>query len=228
MAITFRCECGRELVAPDEYAGRQVRCGLCGAARVVPAVSEPAPDYPPGAQQPPPGMQMPPFGVPPGAPPPGAGASQPAYGPAWRPHHVPHWPPPSYGPPPPPPPPYQPHYGAYHYKPPVRWMPSCSPASQLPEQAGRMAAIAALIFGTIGIGGHALGWCMMWCGWIVVMFGCSLAAFIAGWVGASAAVAPDVKADACLGRALGLIGLLAGAIFLIFIQIPVIRNAIEM
>ena len=30
MAIRVTCDCGYELMAPDEYAGRRARCKICG------------------------------------------------------------------------------------------------------------------------------------------------------------------------------------------------------
>src|SRR5262245_23929542 len=36
MSIRFYCDCGQGLSAQDEHAGRQVRCGSCGAMQTVP------------------------------------------------------------------------------------------------------------------------------------------------------------------------------------------------
>jgi len=237
MPITFKCVCGRELVAPDEYAGRQVRCGLCGTVRVVPQVSEPAPPRAPEAQ-PPSGAQAPPqyqpqgpealpyqaaeprLQMPPQMPP---GGYQPPYQGPYAPYGMP-----GYGyqiPQAPPqyfrpimPPPYQPSPYAI-YRP---------PAVVRPENVGRAAAILSLALGAIGIGGHVLGCCMMYCWGVVAMLGCSLAAFIVGWISLSSAGAPDVQADARLGRALGLIGIVAAIIFIIFFQVPFFRQVMEM
>ncbi len=211
MPITFRCVCGRELVAPDDYAGKQIRCGLCGAIQVVPVASEPAPDYPAPESVPPPGPQAPPFGHPQGPP---------RY--PWpQPGQVPYPPPPPYAPAQPRP--YRPPYAG---PPPLS---SCAPRIyQRPEQLGRTTAIISLVFGTIGIGGHAFGCCLMFCGWVIIMLACSFTAVITGWIGVSSAVAPDVKANARLGRALGIIGLIAGIIFLILAQIPFLQKSLEM
>jgi hypothetical protein len=38
--IRFYCDCGKRLKADDAYAGRQVKCGACGARKMVPAASE--------------------------------------------------------------------------------------------------------------------------------------------------------------------------------------------
>src|SRR5262245_52729538 len=35
--IQFRCECGKQLQAQDEHAGRRIRCPNCGLEQVVPA-----------------------------------------------------------------------------------------------------------------------------------------------------------------------------------------------
>jgi prepilin-type processing-associated H-X9-DG protein len=43
MPIEVTCQCGRKLLAKDEYAGRQMQCPDCGAALVIPGPS--APDY---------------------------------------------------------------------------------------------------------------------------------------------------------------------------------------
>jgi len=67
----------------------------------------------------------------------------------------------------------------------------------------------------------------MWCWGIILMLGCSLTAMIVGWAGVSSAVTPDVRANARLGRALGIIGLIAGIIFLIFVQIPLVKQMLE-
>jgi prepilin-type processing-associated H-X9-DG protein len=58
MAIPVRCECGKELLAKDEYAGRQTQCPECGRTLVIPgenpyakptAVGDLGPDWEPGA-----------------------------------------------------------------------------------------------------------------------------------------------------------------------------------
>lgn len=237
MPITFKCVCGRELVAPDDYIGKQVRCGLCGAVRVVPQASEPAPAHPPREQPPqyqpmppemqappqgpmyqargprmPPQFQQPPFQAPGPQMPPGGYRPAPPYatGP-YRPYG-----PPPYGYQAPPPPPYSrpalPPYPAPAYRP----YRSLARA----EDVGRAAAVVSLVLGTIGIGGNVFGCCMLQCWGVILMMACSLAAFIVGWLSLSAAAAPDVQANARLGRALGFIGAVAAIIFLIFIQIP--------
>jgi prepilin-type processing-associated H-X9-DG protein len=39
MAIPVRCECGKELLAKDEYAGRQTQCPECGRTLVIPGAN---------------------------------------------------------------------------------------------------------------------------------------------------------------------------------------------
>ena len=36
MAIQFSCACGKAMQAKEEYAGRRVRCGGCGAIVTIP------------------------------------------------------------------------------------------------------------------------------------------------------------------------------------------------
>ncbi len=75
MSIIFKCDCGRELVAADTMAGKEIRCGLCGATHIVPDKSEtkapvdttPVPEphqdsTPPPQQATPPPPPPPPFG----------------------------------------------------------------------------------------------------------------------------------------------------------------------
>ncbi len=52
--ITFRCECGKQLQAKDEYEGKRTRCPSCGLEAVIPSAAiqrEPAAPRPP-AQDP--------------------------------------------------------------------------------------------------------------------------------------------------------------------------------
>jgi len=223
MPITFKCGCGRELVAPDEYAGRQVRCGLCGAVQVVPQVSEPAP---PGAPEAPPPPQYQAAQAPPQYPPQAPlppQMPQGGYPPPYQSPYAPYGMPPGYGYQAPPqyyrpiPPPYQPPYPVYR-----------PPAIVRPEDVGRGAAIWSLALGAIGIGGHVMACCLMSCWGVVGMLGCSLAAFIVGWLSFSSASAPDVQDNARLGRALGFLGIIAAIIFIIFFQVPFWRRLIEM
>jgi len=77
MSITFNCNCGRQLVARDEHAGRKTRCPACNAITAIPAsgkaspaASSPARDT--GARGPGPSTAQPrnpkPAGSRPGAP----------------------------------------------------------------------------------------------------------------------------------------------------------------
>ena len=42
MTIRFACDCGRQLAATDEHAGKRVKCTACGGIQTVPG-GEPAP-----------------------------------------------------------------------------------------------------------------------------------------------------------------------------------------
>lgn len=86
MSIIFACICGRELVAADTMAGKEIRCGLCGATHIVPdkPESEPpggAPPAPEPHQDPTPRQEPTP---PPPPPPPHFGwqVSAPPYNPS--------------------------------------------------------------------------------------------------------------------------------------------------
>jgi hypothetical protein len=46
MPILVRCDCGKQLKAKDELAGRRVKCPGCGAVLTVPDIDEPAPNRP--------------------------------------------------------------------------------------------------------------------------------------------------------------------------------------
>jgi hypothetical protein len=46
MSIVFSCTCGKRLQAPDEFAGRRMKCKTCGAVLAIPkttSASKPAP-----------------------------------------------------------------------------------------------------------------------------------------------------------------------------------------
>jgi hypothetical protein len=47
MAITFNCECGQQLQAQEEHAGRRTRCPQCGRELPIPAVAPARPPEPP-------------------------------------------------------------------------------------------------------------------------------------------------------------------------------------
>src|SRR6202044_980324 len=53
MTIRITCECGKELHAPDEFAGRQTRCPVCKREITLVAASI-APPPPPMPPSPPP------------------------------------------------------------------------------------------------------------------------------------------------------------------------------
>src|SRR5690349_19106565 len=42
MAIRFACQCGKPLQAPDNFAGRKMRCPACGTVLTIPAAEETA------------------------------------------------------------------------------------------------------------------------------------------------------------------------------------------
>src|SRR5689334_6938922 len=42
MPIAFLCSCGKQLRAPEEYAGRRVKCPGCGEPQTVPDAEAPA------------------------------------------------------------------------------------------------------------------------------------------------------------------------------------------
>jgi hypothetical protein len=48
MPISMTCECGRQLLAKDEYAGRRTRCPDCGRELLIPAAGGMAPPPPGG------------------------------------------------------------------------------------------------------------------------------------------------------------------------------------
>jgi hypothetical protein len=51
MAITFSCECGQQLQARDEHAGRRTRCPKCGRDVMIPSIEPaPEPEPPPRAE----------------------------------------------------------------------------------------------------------------------------------------------------------------------------------
>jgi MFS family permease len=115
-----------------------------------------------------------------------------------------------------------------YYRPMPPYQPQYRPrAITPPEDIGRRGAMASLIFGAIGIGGHALGCCWMPCWGVLALLGCSVTAFVVGWMSLSAATAPDVRDDARLGRAIGFLGIVAAIIFIIVIQVPYWRHAME-
>jgi prepilin-type processing-associated H-X9-DG protein len=47
MSITFTCECGQEMQAQDEHAGRRTRCPKCGRDTLIPSVESAPPPAPP-------------------------------------------------------------------------------------------------------------------------------------------------------------------------------------
>ncbi|MFO0959194.1 MAG: DUF1559 domain-containing protein [Isosphaeraceae bacterium] len=80
MPISITCECGRQLLAKDEYAGRRTQCPDCGRELVIPNPAAPAPpdlgvgdpyDLAPGPAKPAAGpisFSPPPAGFAPGGP----------------------------------------------------------------------------------------------------------------------------------------------------------------
>lgn len=50
MAIHFKCKCGNKMEAPDDFVGKEARCGVCGKYAVVPAKSEFVPEPPTSAK----------------------------------------------------------------------------------------------------------------------------------------------------------------------------------
>jgi hypothetical protein len=46
--IRFECSCGKRLKVDDAFAGRQVKCGACGAKVIAPAAGEGEENMPPG------------------------------------------------------------------------------------------------------------------------------------------------------------------------------------
>src|SRR4051794_8802593 len=57
MAIRVQCECGRQLQARDEYAGRRTRCPDCGRELLIPELeteeyAPPVPEFLPKAMSP--------------------------------------------------------------------------------------------------------------------------------------------------------------------------------
>lgn len=44
MAIHFKCKCGNKMEAPEDFVGKEARCGVCGKYAIVPAKSEFVPD----------------------------------------------------------------------------------------------------------------------------------------------------------------------------------------
>ena len=43
MTIRFACDCGQQLAAADEHAGKRVKCSACGGIQTVPATARPRP-----------------------------------------------------------------------------------------------------------------------------------------------------------------------------------------
>lgn len=44
MAIHFKCKCGNKMEAPEDFVGKEARCGVCGKYAIVPAKSEFVPE----------------------------------------------------------------------------------------------------------------------------------------------------------------------------------------
>lgn len=40
MAIHFKCKCSNKMEAPEDFVGKEARCGVCGKYAIVPAKSE--------------------------------------------------------------------------------------------------------------------------------------------------------------------------------------------
>src|SRR6516165_8381092 len=51
MAIRFTCECGQELQAREEHAGRKTRCPKCGAEPIIPGATAEAVQAEPDARR---------------------------------------------------------------------------------------------------------------------------------------------------------------------------------
>ncbi len=192
MSITFACTCGRELVAPAEMEGKEIRCGLCGAIHIVPHKH----DAPAQEQAPKPGPTHPQ-------------------------QHTPYPPPPPPPPPPPsqtPPPWPGPATPQTLYQPPVQPQAVPSPLPQFHPVVGRASSgVLPVVLALVGIGGHFFD-CLIPVIPGVLCTGLSLAAFIVGWVMAAGARTPRAAVNARLGAILGFFGLVAGILYIVLIQ----------
>ncbi len=190
MSITFACICGRELVAPDEMEGREIRCGLCGATHIVPHKHEA-----PAREQ---------------APMPGPPRPQ-----QYTPHPPP--PPPPSQPPPPWPGPAAPQT---LYEPPAQPQPVPSPQPQFHPVVERTpSGVLPVVLALVGIGGHFFD-CLIPVLSGVLCTGLSLTAFIVGCAMAAGARTPRAAVNARLGAILGFFGLVAGILYIVLIQAP--------
>jgi len=176
MSITFACTCGRELIAPDEMEGREIRCSLCGATHIVPK-SQKAPEKREDTTSP----------------------IQPILRDNFR------------APPP---------YAAPAPSPPL------SPPLAAPPGRGGSAKLP-IILAMFGIAGHLFD-CFFLLGSSVLCTGLSMAALIVGWIQAANAPNPRAAINARLGAILGFFGLIAGIIYIVFLQLPVISRLLSM
>ncbi len=58
MAITFSCECGKQMTAKDEFAGRKIKCPKCGKVVRIPAQAADEEEESPQTLRPPPAWRV--------------------------------------------------------------------------------------------------------------------------------------------------------------------------